>query len=74
MFVAWLALAAKMGLSGENYWDERFVPLRKDACMTSRWFNVAVVGFWLTTMGWLIHDKVLLPWSLVTPDISHPGR
>ena len=27
--------------------------------MTSRWFNVAVVGFWLATMGWLVQEKIL---------------
>ncbi|HEX4132348.1 MAG TPA: hypothetical protein VHZ24_20115 [Pirellulales bacterium] len=27
--------------------------------MTSRWFNVAIVVFWTTTMGWLVCDKVL---------------
>ncbi|HVX10991.1 MAG TPA: hypothetical protein VHC22_07420 [Pirellulales bacterium] len=27
--------------------------------MYSRWFNVAVVGFWLLTMGWLVRAKIL---------------
>jgi hypothetical protein len=27
--------------------------------MTSRWFNVTVVIFWLTTMGWLVQEKIL---------------
>ncbi|HEX3871139.1 MAG TPA: hypothetical protein VHV77_11915 [Pirellulales bacterium] len=27
--------------------------------MTSRWFNVTVVVFWLTTMGWLVQEKIL---------------
>jgi len=29
--------------------------------MYSRWFNVAVIVLWLTTMGWLFHEKVLPP-------------
>jgi hypothetical protein len=27
--------------------------------MTSRWFNVTVVVFWATTMGWLVKEKIL---------------
>ncbi len=27
--------------------------------MHARWYNVAVVGFWLTTMGWLVTTKIL---------------
>jgi hypothetical protein len=27
--------------------------------MYSRWFNVAVVGFWLLTMSWLVRAKIL---------------
>ncbi len=27
--------------------------------MSSRWFNMAVVALWLTTMGWLVRTKVL---------------
>ena len=34
--------------------------------MSSRWFNVAVVGFWLLTMGWLVREKILP--SLVVGD------
>lgn len=34
--------------------------------MTSRWFNVAVVLFWLLTMSWLVRDKILP--SLVVGD------
>lgn len=34
--------------------------------MYSRWFNVAVVGFWLLTMGWLVRAKILP--SLVVGD------
>ncbi len=26
--------------------------------MTSRWFNVAIVGIWLTTMSWLVTQKI----------------
>src|SRR5690348_13075216 len=29
--------------------------------MYSRWFSVAVVLFWVATMGWLIHHKILPP-------------
>ncbi len=29
--------------------------------MYSRWFNVAVIVLWLSTMGWLVHEKVLPP-------------
>jgi len=29
--------------------------------MYSRWFSVAVVMFWIATMGWLIHHKILPP-------------
>jgi hypothetical protein len=29
--------------------------------MTSRWFSLAVVLFWVTSMSWLIHDKILPP-------------
>jgi hypothetical protein len=34
--------------------------------MSSRWFNVAVVGFWLLTMSWLVREKILP--SLVVGD------
>ena len=34
--------------------------------MYSRWFNVAVAGFWLLTMGWLVGEKILP--SLVVGD------
>jgi hypothetical protein len=34
--------------------------------MYSRWFNMAVVGFWLLTMGWLVRAKILP--SLVVGD------
>ena len=27
--------------------------------MYSRWFNLAVLGFWLLTMGWLVRAKIL---------------
>jgi hypothetical protein len=29
--------------------------------MYSRWFSVAVVVFWITTMGWLVQHKILPP-------------
>jgi hypothetical protein len=29
--------------------------------MSSRWFNIAVVVLWATTMGWLVKEKVLPP-------------
>jgi hypothetical protein len=34
--------------------------------MSSRWFNAAVVGFWLLTMSWLVWEKILP--SLVVGD------
>lgn len=29
--------------------------------MTNRWFSIAVVLFWITSMSWLVHDKILPP-------------
>lgn len=39
--------------------------------MYSRWFNVAVVALWLSTMGWLVTTKVL-PSLLVGEPPSYP--
>src|SRR4051812_40227500 len=35
--------------------------------MTSRWFNVTVILFWLTTMGWLVQNKILPSWVVGEP-------
>jgi hypothetical protein len=35
--------------------------------MTSRWYSIAVVGLWLTTMTWLVNEKVLPPLRIGEP-------
>ncbi|NLX98148.1 MAG: hypothetical protein GXY83_18470 [Rhodopirellula sp.] len=40
--------------------------------MSSRWFSIAVVALWLTTMGWLVSTKVV-PAILVGEPPSYPA-
>ncbi len=35
--------------------------------MYSRWFNFAVLGLWLTSMGWLVTTKVIPPFLVGNP-------
>lgn len=35
--------------------------------MYSRWFNILVLMLWLSTMGWLVHEKVLPPLRVGEP-------
>lgn len=35
--------------------------------MGSRWFNLAVIGVWLATMGWLVREKILPPLVIGEP-------
>jgi hypothetical protein len=35
--------------------------------MGSRWFNFLVVLLWMTTMGWLVVEKILPPWLIGDP-------
>ena len=40
--------------------------------MYSRWFNIVVLILWLSTMGWLVYEKVLPPlWTGQRPDYEN---